>query len=292
MISQAIISENNLKHIHKKLDINKLIEHRMSLAPGNLLRLMELLRDYKTPRGVLIEAVNHDPILVARVLRLANSPIYSFEKEIILIDMALTAIGSQAIYDIVIVEFASRTINNGANHTETFRKIWEHSLAVAILTRKLSQMLEMRGLEESFVCGLLHDFGKFVLLHYDTEKYEEILKTDSEFEMLKAEYENFGYNHTEIGSMVARHWNFPEEICLAILNHHSSSQSEHPRFVEHIIEVADLLANVNGYGVRQENKNKLQSSESVMKLGFSEQFLDNIWESTKDNINEMIRSFG
>ncbi len=293
MISPAFISGNTLTPVFQnKIDIETLLEQRMSPAPQSLMRLLSLLRDYSTPRSVLIETINYDPILTARVLRLANSPIYSFEREIILVDMALTAIGSQAIYDIVIIELASRAVSSGANRTKIFRRIWEHSIAVAILTRKISRMLEMRGQEESFICGLLHDFGKFILLNHHSKTYEEILKIDDEFEMLKAESEHFGYNHTEIGSLIARRWNLPDEICYAILNHHNCSQAEQPRFVEHIIEIADTLANINGYGVRKEDENKLEFSESAMKLGLSTHFLENVWESSQERIAEIIRTFG
>ncbi|MEZ5424950.1 MAG: HDOD domain-containing protein [Pyrinomonadaceae bacterium] len=264
----------------------------MPPAPGSLLRLMKILRDYTTPRSVLIEAINYDPILVARVLRLANSPIYSFEREIVQVDMALTAIGSQAIYDIVVVELASRAFNSGINESEMFRRIWEHSIAVAILTKKISQTLEMRGLEESFVCGLLHDFGKFLLLNYEPTEYEKIIQAEDEFSLLRAEFERYGYNHSEVGSLVARRWNLPDEVCLSILHHHDPSQSDHPKLVEHIIDVADILANIHGYGTRMESKSKLQFSESAMKLGLNEQFLDNMWESSRGNIAEIIETFG
>jgi HD-like signal output (HDOD) protein len=149
----------------------------------------------------------------------------------------------------------------------------------------------MRGLEESFICGLLHDFGKFLLLNHDKEGYSELLGIDNEFEMLQAEVKHYGYNHSEVGSLVARRWNLPDEVCYSILNHHNPSQSEHPKIVEHIIDVADILANVNGYGLRIEEVSKLMSSESVMKLGLNEKFLENVWERTKGNIAEIIRTF-
>lgn len=293
MISEVFAIEEPIAvGFHCKIDIEVLVEKKLSPAPGSLLKLVKLLSDYSTPRSVLINAINNDPILVARVLRLANSPIYSFEREIVLIDMALTAIGSQTIYDIAVVELAARTVKNNANQTRTFRKLWEHSIAVAILTKKISQMMEMRGLEESFICGLLHDFGKFVLLNHDPEKYEEILNSGTEFEMLRSEEERFGFNHMEVGSLVARRWNLPDEICFAILNHHNSTQAEDQRFIEHIIEIADLLANINGFGNRLESRDTLEFSEPVIKLGLTPQFLENIWESSKGNIGEIISTFG
>jgi putative nucleotidyltransferase with HDIG domain len=293
MISQVFTSDDPvIIPSNPKINIDDLVDRKLSPAPGSLLRLVKLLSDYSTPRPLLIKEINRDPVLVARILRLANSAMYAFEREIILIDMALTAIGSQTIYDIVVVELAARMVNSNANRTKAFRNLWEHSIAVAVITKKISQTMEMRGLEESFVCGLLHDFGKFVLLNYDADHYEEILTRESEFEMLRSEDERYGFNHAEVGSLISRRWGFPDEICYAILNHHNSTQAENPRFIEHIIEIADMMANFNGYGNRFEEQSKLLFSEPVMKLGLSSQFLDNIWESSKPSIDEVISTFG
>ncbi len=292
MLSQVIIGEQtNLPVTRNRVSIEKLVGQKLSYAPGSLLRLVKLLSDYSTPRNLLIKEINHDPMLVARVLRLANSPLYSFEREIVLIDMALTAVGSQTIYDIVVVELAARTLNTRETKGKIFRRLWEHSIAVGVLTKKISETMEMRGLEESFICGLLHDFGKFILLNYDSRQYDELLAIDDEFEMLGKEDELFGYNHTEVGSLVARRWGLPEDVCHAILNHHNATQSSHPRFVEHIIEIADILANIKGYGIRTEDISRLEYSESVMKLGLSTQFLENVWNLSEANIVEIINTF-
>jgi putative nucleotidyltransferase with HDIG domain len=292
MLSQVIIGEKtNLPPTRNRVNIETLVGQKLSYAPGSLLRLVKLLSDYSTPRSLLINEINRDPMLVVRILRLANSPIYSFEREIILIDMALTAVGSQTIYDIVVVELAARMLNAKEAKGKIFRQLWEHSIAVAVLTKKISETMEMRGLEESFICGLLHDFGKFIFLNYNSQDYGELLSIDDEFEMLSAEDELFGYNHTEVGSLVARRWGLPNDICHAILNHHNASQSAHPRVVEHIIEVADILANIKGYGTRTEDVSRLECSESAMKLGLSTQFLENIWNLSESNITEIINTF-
>ncbi len=291
MISQVITYKEQQHSVpFFKIDVEALIEQRLPPAPGSLIRLVNLLRDYNTPRPVLIEAVNNDPILVARILRLANSPIYAFEREIILIDMALTAIGSQAIYDIVIVELAARTFNSPVTKTQAYRKIWEHSVAVAVLTKEISHTLEMRGLEEAFICGILHDFGKFIFLNHSPQIYERILGIETEIEMVAAEEEVFGCNHAEIGSLIARRWNLPEEICHSILHHHSARHDQ-PKLVERIIEVADIFANVKGYGTRTESEEMIQYNESVIKLGLSPKFLDNIWNLSQSKITEMLNTF-
>lgn len=277
--------------VSKRINIESLVEQKMPPSPGGLMRLTEILRDYNSSKRQIVEAIRYEPILVARILRLANSPIYSLEREVILVDEAISAIGNQAIYDIVVIEFAARTFRNRGSQSETERKIWEHSLAVAILAREISQILEMRGTEEAFICGLLHDFGKFLLLNHDSEGYSEILDFDNEFEMLQAEVGHYGYNHSEVGSLVARRWNLPDDVCYSILNHHNPSQSEHPKIVEHIIDIADTIANVNGYGLREEENSKIQVSESAMKLGLNEKLIETIWDGAEGKIAEIVKTF-
>lgn len=277
--------------VSKKVNIESLVEQKMPPSPGGLMRLTEILRDYNSSKSRLVKAIRYEPILVARILRLANSTIYSLEREVILIDEAISAIGNQAIYDIVVVECAARTFQNRGNKTGIDRKIWEHSLAVAILAREISQILEMRGTEEAFICGLLHDFGKFLLLNHDGEGYSKILDFDNEFEMLQAEVKEYGYNHSEVGSLVARRWNLPDDVCYSILNHHNPSQSKHPKIVEHIVDIADTLANVKGYGLRQEENSKLSISESAMKLGLNEKLLETIWNGAEGKIAEIVKTF-
>ncbi len=275
-----------------KVDIETLVAQKLSPAPSSLLRLVKLLSDYSTPRAVLVEEINRDPILVARVLRLANSPIYSFEREIMLIDMALTAVGSQTIYDIVVVELAARTVKNGVSDSVEFRKLWEHSFAVGVLTKAISSALEMRGLDQAFVCGLLHDLGKFIFLNYDLPGYGQIIGVADEHAMLKFEEEMFGFDHSEVGAYVAARWNLPDEICNAIGNHHSLQTADQPTVVEHIIQIADLLANVKGFGLRAEPEESLRYSESAVRLGLTPKYLENIWRHVESSIVEVINTFG
>lgn len=274
-----------------KIDIETLVDQKMPPSPGSLMRLSELLRDYNASKQRIVETIRYEPVLVARILRLANSVFYSLEREVILIDEALDAIGNQAVYDIVLIEFAARTFHQRGNRSEAEKRIWEHSLAVALIAREISQTLEMRGREEAFICGLLHDFGKFLLLNHDPAGYAELLEVEDEAEMLRTEIRRYGYTHPEVGSLVARRWNLPEEVCYSILYHHRPSESEQPRIIEHIIDVADLVANVRGYAVRPVRPAQIGDSESAMKLGLSEPLLENVWSRIEEKIAEVIKIY-
>lgn len=274
-----------------KLDIETLVETKLPPSPGSIMKITSLLRDFNSTTQKITAAVSYEPVLVARILRLANSPLYALERNVTSIQMAISAVGTNVIHDIVMMELASTTFAKEIRNSVQVKKIWQHSLAVALIARELSKILGMRGLDEAFTCGLLHDFGKIILLSNDNEGFVESVDNSGEGEMLRSEHARYGYNHAEVGSLVARRWGLPDEVCYAILHHHNPSQAEHPMLVAHLVDVADIIANIRGFGLRQEDPAKLASSESVMKLGFTEEHLENAWNKVQQDIADVIQTF-
>lgn len=274
-----------------KVDIESLLITKLPPSPGTIMRITTLLRDYNASMREITQAISYEPVLVVRILRLANSPVYALERNVTSIQTAIGAVGAKAVHDIVMIGLASTTFSKEIKNSPTAKKIWEHSLAVAITARELSKILGMRGTEEAFTCGLLHDIGKLILLSNDVEGYTSLLGFTEESEMLKGEVELYGYNHTEVGSLIARRWNLPEEVYYSILHHHNPSQSEQGSVVTHLVDIADIITNIKGYGLRPEEESKLENSESVMKLGFSMTHLENAWANAENNISEVIKTF-
>ena len=252
-----------------KVDIETLLITKLPPSPGTMMRITTLLRDYNASVREVTQAISYEPVLVVRILRLANSPVYALERNVTSIQAAMAAVGTKAVHDIVMIGLASTTFSKEIKNSPIAKKIWEHSLAVAMTARELSKVLGMRGTEEAFTCGLLHDIGKLILLSNDVEGFTSLLGYTGENDMLWGEDELYGYNHAEVGSLIARRWNLPEEVYYSILHHHNPSQSDQGNVVTHLVDIADTMANIKGYGLRTEEESKLENSESVMKLGFT-----------------------
>lgn len=274
-----------------KLDLDTLIETSLPSLPKGLMRIKTMLSDPNTSTRAISEVISYEPNLVVRLLRLANSTIYLLEKNVSTIAGALNVIGFKILNDLVMVEIAASSFNKEICKSAYSRKIWEHSLVVALLAREISETLEMRGTEESFTCGLLHDIGKIILLSKDPEFFIKLLEIQGEKDMLMSEHQTYGYNHAEVGSLIARRWGLPEEIYYTILHHHNPSQSPQPMVVTHIVDVADLLANIKGYGVRSETSEKISFSDSAIKLGLSEPLLENCWNRVQPGLKHLINNF-
>lgn len=291
MIPHSNEFETQVPFVKSKVDIETLLITKLPPSPGTMLRITDLLRDYNASIQQISQAISYEPVLVVRILRLANSPIYALERNVTSIQAAMAAVGTKAVHDIVMIGLASATFSREIKNSPVARKIWEHSIAVALISRELSQILGMRGTEEAFTCGLLHDIGKLILLSNYTAGFSAISEIDNESEMLNCETELFGYTHAEVGSLIARRWNLPEEVYYSILHHHNPSQAEQTNLVTHLVDVADIIANIKGYGLRTEDESRLGSSESVMKLGFSLEHLEYAWNNAESNIKDVIKTF-
>ncbi len=287
------ISELPLENvsIRPKINIDLLVETNLPPSPGSIIRITKLLRDVNSSTRALTDAVSYEPMLVVRILRLVNSPIYGLERNVTSIQTALQAIGNNILNEIVMMELAATTFGKEIRNSIYARNIWVHSLAVAIVARELTKHLKMSGTEEAFTCGLLHDIGKFILLSNDFENFTLLLDDSGESEMLRCEQEQYGYNHAEIGSLVARRWGLQEDVCYSILHHHNPSQASQGMLMAHIIDIADMIANEKGYGLRKEEREKMLNSESVIKLNLTEEDIENIWNKVEGNITEVIKTF-
>lgn len=273
-----------------KIDIEALVDTNLPPSPDNVMRLMTLLRDYDTPPRKISQSLVSEPMLVARILRLANSVIYGLDRKVSSIEQAIATIGNKTLLEIVVMGMTSSAFDREIRNSVIARKLWEHSLAVAIIARELSATLKMQGTEEAFTCGLLHDIGKLILLSYDFYGFSSLLSENEEESALDAEQRLYGYTHAQIGALVARRWQLQEEVCYAINYHHVSFQSDYPLLMAHIVEVADILANIKGYGLRCEDEAKLANSVSVMRLRLNEDHLSDVWTRVEGNINEMLKT--
>ncbi len=274
-----------------KFDIETLIETTLPAPPGNIMRISRLLDDDNVSARKIIEAIGFEPMLVGRILRLANSTIYGLERNVTSIQSAISAIGNTNLREIVMMEMVSSYFGQQIHSSLIARKMWVHSLAVAIVSRELSEMLQMKGTEEAFICGLLHDVGKMIFLSSDFKGFLALQNEVGQETMLDRERCRYDYDHAEIGALIARRWRLQEEVCTSIEYHHNPALAIRASLVTHIVEVADIIANTNTYGLRVEDKERLETSESVRKLNLTKENLEKIWTQAHDKIKTAMYSY-
>lgn len=208
-----------------------------------------MVEDPDTTAGKLTNLLGQDTALAARVLKIANSAMFSMQREITTLNQAIMVIGFKSLKGIIVAA-TLRQLNRQFGKAE--QMIWENSTCTAIGCHALTSYLRKPYVDEAFLIGLLHDLGKLVLVRQLPKEYQQIIAaTKKGVSFMDVEQEQFGFAHPLIGALVAKKWNFSMETCQVILHHHdplgdsvSSSADEKTA----IVQAADSIAHLLGFG--------------------------------------------
>ena len=125
--------------------------------------------------------------------------------------------------------------------------LWKHAYQTAFYSYNLAKNFcsdDKITVEDSYICGLLHDMGKIVYESAHPDFLENVKKAcfakgiDSElFEKILS-----GVNHGEIGARIAEKWNFSESIIAVIRFHHAPDNCPQKfRRLSSVVYIADLM---------------------------------------------------
>ncbi|HIG11338.1 MAG TPA: HDOD domain-containing protein [Planctomycetes bacterium] len=126
-------------------------------------------------------------------------------------------------------------------------ELWRHGILTAQACREFARHSQGCGAltpDEFYTCGLLHDLGKIVMLDSLGEDYVEVhQEAESSGDRLhQLEELRFGFNHTDVGALVALRWNLPTAAASAIQYHHGPRQCLEDDPVVTLVANANLVA--------------------------------------------------
>ena len=225
---------------------------QLPAIPVALTRLLTLCKDKHSTTNDFEDALKPDPTFTANILHLANSAYFGCPQQVNSVSQAVSLVGIGRVLDITIAAALSNVVPAALPGYGIKAAIfWRHCVAVAVILEKIATHLDLASTDESFTCGVLHDIGKLVTGVYLIEDANALidLVTTKSITMLEAEKEIFGYDHTEIGELVAQKWQLPLSICTANRWHHDPTASPHPDDpMINALHIADCLAHAFGYG--------------------------------------------
>lgn len=187
-----------------------------------MLRIRDVANNPKTSASDLANEILHDQSLTARILKIANSVYYTpYSGKIGTLTQAVVIMGFDEIKQLALSVSLYDQLSTSLVKNFNFERFWAHSLAVAIGAYRLSGLFNSRASEEAFVGGFLHDLGKLIIARYTPDEWKAIVKkVNSGYTTTQAEITVIGTHHSEVGEYVARKWNFPEPLLIAIRKHH------------------------------------------------------------------------
>jgi len=202
-------------------DAQPVVESRLDSLPSLPLLLVRTPRGAGPPRQApeAERLVLADQALAARVLCVANSPLYGRPGGIVALDLAIRHLGTGVVRRIA-AGLASHPSPASAPGLDRPRFV-EHFVAAAAASRALARRVGGVPPEEAYAAGLLHSIGQAVFAWGSARKYGEVLRRAAEEgrPLHDLEKEVMGDDHGRVGSILAERWNFPAPLRDVILHH-------------------------------------------------------------------------
>ena len=183
--------------------------------------------------------VGSEPVLAARILKMANSALISRGEPVRDLRSAINRLGFDMVRSVAI-SLAMEQIFHGETVKAVkpyLAEIWLHSTMVAALAYLLAKRVPRINADEAFLAGLVHDIGKLYVLMRAQNDPVLFDCEDSLQEIMDAW-------HTSIGRAIVESWGFSEDLAQAVSDHELYDLEGHgPPTLTDVVAVANLLAN-------------------------------------------------
>jgi putative nucleotidyltransferase with HDIG domain len=196
------------------------------------------------------DIIGRDESIAAQCLRMANSVLFSRGPTSDSLRGAVRTLGIARIRDIAVSCGLMRIapLSRGGLDPLIF---WQHSLACAIISRKLARSVGFGDPEKAYLAGLMHDIGyivNMVVLPQQTVAMMERAKRDGLFAG-DVEYSELGFTHCQSGEVLARQWRLSNSLVEVILCHHEAAAAVLNPALVAIVSLSDRLCRASNLGL-------------------------------------------
>ena len=171
----------------------------------------------------LAAILSQDVGLAASLIKVANSPYFSFGKKVPTVQEALLVLGLK----LVVQTVAGLALQQVFKHVPNMERFWDSSATNAQISSWLARQLGKKWAirpEDAYTFSLFRDCGIPVLLSPFPEYQSILAQANNERERAFTDVEDqaMGLNHTSVGADLAENWLLAEDTCLAIRHHHDA----------------------------------------------------------------------
>lgn len=198
------------------------------------------------------DVIKMDPTLVVRLLRLVNSPYYGLAQKVDSIGRAVAFIGMKNLYNLAVTDAIKNIFTSSEDQDQIYsrKQLWMHCAAVSICSKVLAERIFGVNGDDAYLCGILHDFGIIVEEQVAGDDFIAIFDVyDFTATIDTFERQLLGTDHCEIGYLLTRDWEMPENIQHAIRDHHQSLDDVEPNSLSGILQIAEYLTTQLGYTI-------------------------------------------
>jgi HD-like signal output (HDOD) protein len=221
-----------LESLNQAIDSNKLT---LPTLPEVAIQVRNAVERENSTAKEVADIIVTDAALSARLLQVANSPLYRGRVQIDSVQMAVTRLGVRLVRSLVVSLIMQQIFQ--ATHDlldQKFRQVWEESVQIAALSRVLAGNLDHLDKEQAMLGGLIHNIGALPILAM-AENYDELLENPEELDRVILALS------PTVGTRILELWDFPDSL-INVTGHflNLDYQSESEADYVDVVQVARL----------------------------------------------------
>jgi HD-GYP domain-containing protein (c-di-GMP phosphodiesterase class II) len=230
--------------------------------------------------------IEREPVISARLVSIANSPVYRGQEEIKNLQAAVPRLGYKEVLSVV-VAIAHKNLYDvkQAHFRVLMDKMWVHSVACAFGAKLLAQRLSMPEPETLFLMGLTHDIGKAVLLRAFCERR---LEKNLDADALSSAIQDL---HLKVGEMLLRRWGLGEEFVRVVALHEHGDYSPDTAKEVLIVHLANHLVRKMGLSLIEWDGTPPAALSSAVMLGATAGILEPLEDALRDIVRDVAHLF-
>ncbi len=231
-------------------EIKKITADWVATPPAVYFKFKEAIENPESSFSEFSAILSGDPGLLARLLKIVNSPYYGLSAKVETVQHAMTIVGLTQLSELVLATTVMNEFQGVPKDMLKLSEFWEHCLAVGVAAQIIATHRKESNVERFYIAGMLHDIGILAICKKAPEKMVRALALcrSDQISLHKAERQIMGFSHVEVGVSLLKAWNLPERLLDAVGFHHSPSEAKRNALDSATIHLADWMAYKLGLG--------------------------------------------
>ncbi|MEZ6129691.1 MAG: HDOD domain-containing protein [Planctomycetaceae bacterium] len=209
----------------------------LPVLPEVALQLLDLTADIDCDPADIVGLFRRDQSLTGHLLKTVNSARYSSGQTVTSIQQAVARMGLLQVREIVFLISCKCKVFYVRGFEDDVRRSFEKSLATAAFSQEIARLRRL-NVEDAFLCGLLHDVGRPVLLQTMSD-----LRTASgcgwSNEVIRDAAAEF---RVPMACRLVHSWDLPERISETIFHQSTPLEAPHSEIPAAMLNLAIDLA--------------------------------------------------
>lgn len=226
--------------------------NQLDPIPMVIHKVLSLADDPEASLKDLVAVVERDPAITANLLKTVNSAHMGLPVKVDSVQQAVAMLGLQQVVEMVLSQNLSANLNRSQEGYGLAKgDLWRQSVAVAMVARVLASQRDLMSLPAIYTAALLKDIGKVLLHEFVADRLEAIQQLVAQAGMSFVEAENnvLGMDHTTLGGIIAKQWQFSPHMIYMIENHHLTNPASRNDPATATLYLADTVAMMVDTGI-------------------------------------------